>query len=189
MGLFTKCKLYTKQLVWQLVQFLSHSSSDLTVWEMETFLGKKIPYWIIKKLRDAEILIKTDGDEHKMLVDGISPPAYGRQAIDAMKFSNHKALLDDAKSRPEIHDIISTIFAEYIITEWPSTLGEFIKIYNKILDMILDRKLYNESFGYWRLEWRPQKANKYVLNIEYLKMFIYTKKTALKRAIQTSIVK
>jgi hypothetical protein len=121
-----------------------------------------------------------------MLVDGISEkPAYWKWSIDDMKSINYKNLKLHSLQDLDIKDIIEEVFVQYWITDIDPLSRDFIKIHNTIIDIMIDRKMYDKKYWYWRLEWRPQSANKYKLNSEYLEMFEKKQIWSLQKAMET----
>ena len=186
MGIFTRCRPNTKDLAWNLVVYLSTVFQDLTKREIETHFKRTISYSVLNKLVEKEIITKIDWSWKKMLIDGFSDkPAYWKLSIDEMKSISYKNLVSHASQNPEIKEIIEKVFAENWMTNINPVSIFFIKIYNTIIALIISQELYDKKYGYWRLEWRPQSANKYKLNVEYLEMFEQQQILSLQKAMES----
>ncbi len=186
MGIFARCKPHTKDLAWNIVVYLSTVSHDITKLELESSLKKSISYNLLNKLVEKEIVTKIDWSWKKMLIDDVSErPAYWKWSIDEMKSINYKNLVSHASKSPEIRDIIEEVFAQYWITNIDPLSRDFIKIYNTIIDIMTDRKLYGIRYWYGRLEWRPQSANKYNLSVEHRQEFEKQQLWSLQKAMES----
>lgn len=185
-GLFSRCRPHTKDLAWEIVVYLSTIPENVTKVDIENHLKKTISYDVLKKLVEKELITRTDWNLKRMLVDKISKDsARSKSQIAQMCSNNYLNLCIHASKDLNIQSIIDEIFLKEWITNIDPISRDFIRIYNLIVDIIIERELYDIINWYSRIEWRRQSASKYKLNSEYLEMFEKEQIWSLQKAMES----
>lgn len=150
--------------------FIENGNLPLKKRQIEKSLKEKVPYELVNKLEKYSILSSYWKSKHKMLTDdGISDkPAYSRKEIHNMKQKNISALMEDVNTRVEV----AKIYFEIVWEQELLLSSDDIKLYNQVVDEIQEQGLYDISYGYWKLIWRPQSVSQYSLNLKLLESFL-----------------